>query len=320
MRGALRFALSALLLFAGRAVPAQPPATADRQPLTFGVDVDVVSVTAVVFDKGGHLVHGLGPQDVTLLEDGVAQEVSFFREASGSNDPAARIPLSVALVLDTSGSMGGPRKPTLPFLQEAVLSFVYKLEDVDQALVVSFSDTIKASADFTGDTERLELLVSGLQAWGGTSLRDAVHYSLERIESRPGRKALVVFSDGADTASTLDEKTVVDFARAVEATVYCIGFTGTGGRSSGLLRRISSETGGRYFTPDKVGELGKVFGEISAELRNHYLLSYTPKRPPDRSWRRIELRVLRPGLEVRVRKGYFAVPRRRAADREAPRG
>ncbi len=323
---ALRLALPALLLLllGARATSAQAPEPAapgqERAPLTLEVEVDVVSVTAVVFDKSGRLVRGLGPQDVRLLEDGVEQQVSYFREASSEGDPAARIPLSVALVIDTSGSMGGPRNQILRFLQEAILSFVHKLEEVDQALVVSFNETVKGSSEFTGDSERLELFVDGLQAWGGTSLYDAVHYSLERIESRPGRKALVVFSDGADTTSTLDAQTVVDYARAVEATVYAIGFSGTQGSARGFLRRITSETGGRHYAPDKVGELARVFSEISQELKSHYLLAYTPKRAADRTWRRIELKLRRPGLEVRVRKGYFAVPRRRAEAREAPRG
>lgn len=322
-RAALCLALPTLLLLGTRAAPAQAPEQAapqERAPLTLEVDVDVVSVTAVVFDKSGRLVPGLGPQDVRLLEDGVEQEVSYFREASSQGDAAARIPLSVALVIDTSGSMGGPRNQILRFLQQAILSFVYKLEEVDQALVVSFNETVKASSEFTGDSERLERFVDGLQAWGGTSLYDAVHYSLERIEDRPGRKALVVFSDGADTTSALDATTVVDYARAVEATVYAIGFSGTHGSARGFLSRIARETGGRHFTPDKVGELSKVFSEISQELKNHYLLAYTPKRPADRTWRRIELEPKRPGLEVRVRKGYFAVPRRRTRNREAPRG
>ena len=318
---AFRLALPALLLVAARAAVAEAPARAaegqERQPFTVEMEVDVVSVTAVVFDKGGHLVHGLGPKDVELLEDGVAQELSLFREVSSEGDPAARVPLSVALVLDTSGSMS----QSLHFLQEALLSFVYNLEDVDQALVVSFNDTVKGSADFTGDTDRLERFVDGLQAWGGTSLYDAVHYSLERIKDRSGRKALIIFSDGADTTSSLGERTVVDYARAVEATVYCIGFTSRDGTSSrGFLRRIASETGGQFFAPGKVGDLAKVFSEISEELKNNYLLAYAPKRAADRTWRRIELKVKRPGAEVRLRKGYFAVPRRRATDREAPRG
>jgi Ca-activated chloride channel family protein len=279
-----------------------------RPQLSFETNVDVVSVTAVVFDKKGQLVRGLGPQDVDLLEDGVPQQVSYFKEASAGRDPAARVPLSVVLVLDTSGSM----KDRLHFLQEAVLNFVYKLEEVDQALVVSFNESVKGSAEFTGDTERLELFVDGLQAWGGTSLYDAIHYSLGRIKDQPGRKALIVFTDGEDTTSSLKETEVVDYARSVEATVHCIGFQGTQGGSGRFLRRIAAETGGQYFAPDKVAELIKVFGEISNELKNHYLLSYAPTHGPDGSWRRITLKVRRPGCEVRVRKGYFAVQRRRA--------
>jgi VWFA-related protein len=303
--------LAVLLLTQGPA-PAQtaPAQEAQRPPLRLEVGVEVVSVTAVVFDKGGKILHGLGPQDVELLEDGVKQEVTYFREASSQGDAQERVPLSVVLVLDNSGSM----KESLHFLQEAVLNFVYKLEEVDQALLVSFNESVKGSAEFTGDTDRLERFVDGMQAWGGTSLYDAIHYSLERIKDQPGRKALVVFTDGADTTSSMEDKQVVDYARSVEATVYCIGFKGMGmgGPPRGFLRRIASETGGEYFTPDKVGDLIKVFNEIANELKNHYLLAYTPKRAADGTWRQIELKVNRPGAEVRVRKGYFSVTRRRS--------
>ena len=291
--------------------PAGPPPPA--KPFTLEVEVDVVSVTAVIFDKSGKFVRGLGPKDVALFENGVRQDVSYFREASSQGEDAERVPLSVVLVLDTSGSMA----PNLHFLQEAVLSFVYKLEDVDTALVVSFNESVKGSAEFTGDTDRLERFVEGLQAWGGTSLYDAIHYSLGRIKDQPGRKAVIVFSDGADTTSTMEDREVVDYARATEATVYCIGFKGSGMMASsprGFLRKIASETGGQFFAPDKVGELIKVFNEISEELKNHYLLAYTSKQPADGTWREIALKVDRPGAEVRVRKGYFALKRRRATD------
>jgi VWFA-related protein len=108
----------------------------------------------------------------------------------------------------------------------------------------------------------------------------------------------------------------VDYARAVEATVYSIGFKGSGRMASsprGFLRKIATETGGQFFAPDKVGELIKVFNEISEELKNHYLLAYAPTRAADGTWREITLKVNRPGAEVRVRKGYFALKRRRAA-------
>jgi VWFA-related protein len=281
-----------------------PPQVVPK-PFTLEVDVDVVSVTAVVFDKAGRPVRGLGTKDVELLESGVKQEVSYFREASSLGDPSERVPLSIILVLDTSGSM----RDNMRFLQESVLNFVYRLEEVDSALVVSFNESVKGSAEFTGDIDRLERFVEGLQAWGGTSLNDAIHYSLGRIKDAPGRKALIVFSDGDDTTSQLAEKDVVDYARAVEATVYSIGFKGPGSR--GFLRKLANETGGQYYAPDKVSELIKVFNEISNELKNHYLLAYTPTKEPDGSWRAISLTVNRADAEVRVRKGYFAVKRSR---------
>lgn len=277
-------------------------------PLRIEVDVDVVSVAAVVQDQAGRFVRGLTPPDVEIYEDGVRQEVSYFREASHGAE--ARIPLSVVLVLDSSGSM----RKNLGFLQEAAAAFLRKLEDGDQAMVVQFNESVKGSAEFTGDGERLEQFVEAVQAWGGTALYDAVHYALNRIRDRPGRKAVVVFSDGADNTSSHKEQEVVDYARAVEATVYCIGIRGEGGlwaRSPrGFLRKIASESGGAFFFPERVGELMKVFGEISGELNNHYLLGYAPKRPPDGSWREIQVKLKRKDAEVRVRKGYFAVKRR----------
>ena len=276
------------------------------QTLVLEVEVEVVSVTAVVHDKGGHFVSGLGPADIELLEDGVPQEVTYFREASADKG-ADKIPLSVVMVLDASGSM----HKNMHFLQEAAINFVRKLEDVDTALVVQFNESIKGSADFTGDIDRLEEFVDALQAWGGTSLNDAIHYSLNRIRTQRGRKAVIVFSDGADTTSQMKEQEVIDYARAVEASVYSIGIRGEGpgGSARGFLRRISRETGGEFFFPERVGDLNKVFTAISEELHQHYLLAYTPKRGPDGTFRTITLRTKRKDLEVRVRKGYFALKR-----------
>jgi Ca-activated chloride channel family protein len=279
-------------------------AQGSRPPETFGVDLDVVSVTAVIHDKAGNAVRGLGPGDVELFEDGVPQTLSYFQEAGG---PGAKIPLSVVMVLDTSGSM----RSNLRFLREAGINFVRKLENVDTLMVVDFNETVRGSAEFTGDVDHLERFIEGLDAWGGTSLYDALHYALERVRDRPGRKAVVVFSDGADTTSSLRGKEVTEFARAVEATIYCIGISGEGGTPRGFLKRIAAESGGRFFQPGKVGDLLTVFGEISAELHSHYAMGYTPLRSPDGTWRRIELRVRRPNVDVRVRQGYLAVKRRR---------
>jgi VWFA-related protein len=257
VRNALRVLCAAGALSQLPAIaPAQTPAPPPPKPFTFEVAVDVVSVTVVVYDKAGRFIHGLGPSDITVLEDGVPQEVSYFKEAKGGEE---KIPLSVVLVLDASGSM----KQNMSFLQEAAGGFVRKLEDIDSALVVSFNESIKGSAEFTGDDERLEQFVESLQAWGGTSLYDAIQYSLDRIKGQAGRKALVVFSDGDDTTSSMKESDVVDVARSVEATIYTIGIQGGGpggGAPRGFLKKIATETGGEFFFPDRVGDLLRVFG------------------------------------------------------------
>jgi VWFA-related protein len=208
------------------------------------------------------------------------------------------------------------------FLQEAALSLLHKLDEGDRALVINFNESVKGSAEFTGDIARLEQFVEGLQAWGGTSLYDAVHYGLNRVRDQPGRKALIVFSDGADTTSSLQEQEVIDYARAVEATVYCVGIRGESGLFArgprGFLRKVAKETGGTYYFPDKVGDLLRTFNEIANELQHHYLLAYTPKRAPDGTWRTIDVKVKRADTELRVRKGYFAMKRTRAAQKPDP--
>jgi Ca-activated chloride channel family protein len=308
LRPAARAAAAIVALFA-TAAAAQAPAPTPT-PLTLGIEVDVVSLTAVIHDRAGRFVKGLGPADVTVLEDGVRQEVTYFREASAAAAAGERIPLSVVLVLDTSGSMGR----NLSFLQEAASSFLAKLEPGDRALVVQFNETVKSSVDFTEDLDRLENFVDSLQSWGATSLYDAIQYALVRVRDESGRKAVVVFSDGADTSSQADEDDVVALARAVEATVYSVGIRSGAGLQArsprGFLRKIARETGGLFFFPERVGDLIKTFAAISAELKAHYLLAYSPTKAPDSLFREITLKVARPDVEVRVRKGYFAVRKR----------
>jgi VWFA-related protein len=206
-------------------------------------------------------------------------------------------------------------KANMRFLQEAAITFVHKLEDVDKALVVDFNSGVRGSAEFTEDADRLEQFVEALQPWGGTSLYDAIHYGLNRIRDQPGRKAVIVFSDGDDTTSSLGEKDVIDYARAVEATVYSVGIRGGAGLMDrgprGFLRKIARETGGSYFFPERVGDLIRIFSGISDELHNHYLLGYSPQRPPDGTWREIEVHLSRKDAQLRVRKGYFAIKRKR---------
>lgn len=282
------------------ATPRQSPAPTPP-PLVISAEVEVVSVPTLIFDRAGRFIEDLKKEDVTILEDGVPQEISFLGRSTGDD----RIPLAVALALDTSGSM----QDNIAFLREAATFFTGKLEEGDQALIVQFNETVKSSAEFTEDTDRLDSFVGGLRAWGGTSLFDAIHYGLERLRDRPGRKALIVFSDGEDTTSIVQKESVIAMARAVEASVYAVG---VGNPPKGFLKQISQDTGGAFYFPDKVGELIEVFDTIAKELRNNYLIAYSPKRNADNTYRKIEVRVSRPGASVRVRPGYFAQKKRRS--------
>ena len=178
--------------------------------------------------------------------------------------------------------------------------------------MVQFNESVKGSAEFTGDIDRLEQFVEALQAWGGTSLYDAIHYGLNRVRDQPGRKAVMVFSDGADTTSSMQEQEVVDYARAVEATVYSV-------RHPGRVRAARPQPAGLP-AQDRAGDGRRVLlpgqgGRPDQGLRRRSPTSCTtttcwPTRPSGARRdlaRRSRCGSKRKDAEVRVRKGYFAV-------------
>jgi Ca-activated chloride channel homolog len=298
--------LGAALATAARASspPSAPPAQ-DRQqppPLVIGAEVEVVSVPVLVFDKSGRFVADLKKEDFQIYEDGVLQEITYLATSTGED----KIPLNIALTLDTSGSM----RPSIDFLKEAATYFTGKLEPTDQALVVSFNESVKSSSEFTDDSDRLDTFITGLQVWGGTALYDSVLYSLDRLRDRPGRKALVLLSDGDDTASTADKSQVVALARSLEVSIYSVGIQGFD-TPRGFLKGLAEDTGGAYYFPNKTNELIKVFEAISKDLKNNYLVAYSPQRAADNTYRKIEVKIKRPEVKVRVRPGYMAARKRR---------
>jgi VWFA-related protein len=177
--------------------------------------------------------------------------------------------------------------------------------------VVQFNESVKSSAEFTGDVDRMDSFINGLQVWGGTALYDAVLYSLDRLRDRPGRKALILLSDGDDNgASSASKGGVTAMARSLEVSIYAVGIQGFD-TPKGFLKNLAEDTGGAYYFPSKVGELIKVFEAISKDLKNNYLIAYSPMRPADNTYRKIEVKIARPEVTVRVRPGYMAAKRRR---------
>jgi VWFA-related protein len=297
---AISVALAAALVSTG----ASPPQNQQRPPLIIGAEVEVVSVPVLAFDKGGRFVSDLKKEEIRIFEDGVLQDITYLGLSTGED----RIPLSIALTLDTSGSM----QPSIDFLKEAATYFTGKLEASDQALVVQFNESVKSSAEFTSDVDRMDSFINGLQVWGGTALYDAVLYSLDRLRDRPGRKALILLSDGDDNgASSASKDQVTAMARSLEVSIYSVGIQGFD-TPKGFLKNLAQDTGGAYYFPSKVGELIQVFEAISKDLKNNYLIAYSPKRAADNTYRKIEIKIARPEVTVRVRPGYMATKKRRS--------
>ncbi len=285
------------------AARAQDP---QRPPIIIGAEVEIVSVPVMIFDKAGRFVADLKKEDIQLFEDGVRQEITYLASSKGEE----RIPLSIALTLDTSGSM----RDSIAFLKEAATYFTGKLEATDQALVVQFNESVKSSSEFTDDMDRLDSFINGMQVWGGTALYDGVMYGLDRLRTRPGRKALILLSDGDDTASSAGKGQVTALAKSLEVSVYAVGIQGFD-TPRGFLKDLAQDTGGLYFFPNKVNELIKVFEAIAKDLKNNYLVAYSPKRAADNTYRKIEVRVAnRPEVTVRVRPGYMAARKRRSRE------
>jgi Ca-activated chloride channel family protein len=261
------------------------------------VDVEVVQVTTTVIDGNGRFVKGLTRDQFRVQEDGVAQRLTAF---SGENTP-----LELVVAVDVSDSM----RAAMPTLRAAVRAFLSALRPSDQVSLVAFNDNIFTLARRSTDPATRLKAVERLQPWGGTALYDAILTSLNAVGKQPGRRALVVFTDGEDQNSAASMKRVENRLETSDATIYTIGL----GRSvrdhtlAGILDHMAELSGGRAFLIDDASELDRVFGNIVEELSNQYLLSYASSNEKrDGSWRRIQVDVTNKAYRVRHRQGYRA--------------
>ena len=269
-----------------------------RIDLSFSVRVNRVLLNAAVLDREDHFVLGLGARDLIVLEEGKERPIIDFSLETR--------PLSVALLMDTSGSM----QEKIRTAQQAAGAFVDSLGEQDQAMVIDFSDSVFLLQDLTSDRRALRTAIEGTTAIGSTAIFDAVHAALRKMRTFEGRKAIVLLSDGGDTSSQFTRQRVVEEAKAADVTIYSIGL-GTGDfdlGSKSLLKELSETTGGRALFPSDVAELAGSYRTITEDLRNQYYITYeSPNEAFDGRWISIEIRARQPGLHVRARKGYFAI-------------
>jgi Ca-activated chloride channel family protein len=280
-------------------------AAAFAQETVFKVDVRLVRLTATVKDLNGGAVGGLEKGDFTVLDNGVPQTISVFERHTSQ-------PLSVAILLDASGSTGKEMKYQTDAVNRFTRALFKEGNPKDTAALLTFNWQVQELVSFTRNASRFESATRRLRGEAGTSLYDAIYLGAERIEDRDGRRVLIVVTDGADTVSSKNYHEALRAAHDADAVVYGIltlPITNDAGRhvaGEHALTGIARSTGGKMFTPG-MNALDLAFDEILRDLRTQYLLGFYPKEVPltKDPFHRIEIRTSRPELRVVSRTGYY---------------
>jgi Ca-activated chloride channel family protein len=293
------------------------------------VDVRLVNVVATVTDTRGRNISNLTANDFILEEDGKPQEITHFSQDQN-------VPVSVGVLLDTSGSMDRKIRTAV----EAVERFSRRIHQNDEIFLITFSGHPVLRQDFTDDREKLSQALRHINATGGTALYDALTEGLTKIrEGRHSKRAILLITDGQDTASAAKLNDVLETVRESDLLIYPIGIStltyakgpgvsGVPGLSAllpggpqgpqtkrdevdlNILRTFAENSGGRAFLLaesliNRGGQIEKVLDAIADELRSQYTLGFYPSRPDDGRYHSLRVRT-RSGNAVRARRGYVA--------------
>jgi Ca-activated chloride channel family protein len=248
-------------------------------------------------DKDGNIVTDLSRDDFKIYEDGDEQKVLDFHSEER--------PIKMAILIDTSGSM----VDKISEVHDAAGAFVENLRDIDEALVIDFDENVFLIQELTNDVDALKEAITSTEPLGGTSLYDALHAAYRKIGTFDGRKVIVVLSDGEDTLSQFGFERILQEARSNSTMIYTIGLGIEGGAPRrDVLKDFSSSTGGEFYYVKKKGTLGVAYERIAEELGKQYYLTYsTSNEDWNGKWIKLKVESLREGVEIRARKGYFAV-------------
>jgi len=290
------FALSALVVFA-------------QEPVTLRSDTTLVLIPVAVTDKLNRFVVGLGKENFKLYEDGKEQKITEF---SGEDAP-----LSIGILVDTSGSMD----MKLSRSRAAAREFLKTMNDQDEGFLIEFNDGVEMMHGFTNQFKELDENLDHLQPKGLTALFDALHTGLREMhKARNPRKALLLISDGGDNHSRFTGADIAGVVRDADVQIYAIGvfepdfkIGRTKEEKSGpeLLSEIATQTGGRAYPARSLNDLPALAGKVGIELRNQYVLGYSPSnKERDGSYRKVQVKVTAPpglpALQANWRLGYTA--------------
>ncbi len=289
----------------------RPPAAEEAGPRSANirVDTELVLIPVTVTDPLNRFVTGLEKDHFKLFEDKVEQKITHF----ASEDA----PLSVGFVFDVSGSMGAKLRKS----REAAAQFLKTANPEDEFFLVQFSERPELTVGFTHESEEIQNRLAFTQSKGRTALLDAVYLALHEMKkARNPRKALLIISDGGDNSSRYTESEIKNLVREADVQIYAIGIfepIASRGRTAeelagpSLLSEIAEQTGGRHFPVENVNELPDIAAKIGIELRNQYVLGYSPSnQQKDGKYRRVQVKLVQPKglppLRAFWRLGYYA--------------
>ncbi len=283
-------------------------------PATFKSGIDLVALNVVVVNKQQQFVSGLTSDNFAVYEDGVQQQLSFFT--------ADELPLDLAILLDTSGSM----YDKLPTAQQAAVGCISALRPADRLLVIDIKDSSTVLAPLSHDLKAAKEAILGTSAEGSTAIYNGLYVTLKEMakkrstETDMRRQAVVLLSDGDDTSSLVSYDDVMDLAKRSGISIYTIMLSSAldvqanrrrdpvASRSEYGMKQLAQETGARSFPASQIGDLANVYKLIGQELSSQYALGYTSTNPRrDGAYRRVVVRIVdRENVQPRTRAGYLA--------------
>ncbi|HEX3682039.1 MAG TPA: VWA domain-containing protein [Bryobacteraceae bacterium] len=287
---------------------AQPPQPqrAPGEPPVFSVKVNLVRLLVSVHDQYGGLETNLSKQDFQVFDTGALQDIAVFERNTS-------LPLSVAILIDTSGST----QIDLHYEVDSVLKFIPALVGAgnpeDSFALFSFNYRTNLEADFSRNPRRAERALHSLHGEGGTSLYDAIYLASDVLLGREGRHVMVIVTDGGDTTSYKRYDDALAAAQRADVVLYpvvVVPIEGDAGRNTGgehALATLAASTGGRIFNPDGFDQLDQAFAEILQELRTQYMLGFYPRGVPEhpRQFHPVRVKIQDPSLRVTARSGYY---------------
>jgi Ca-activated chloride channel family protein len=273
---------------------------------TFKVDVKLVRLLVSVKDARGELVGSLEKPNFTVFDSGVKQEVAVFEHHT-------EVPLSVALMIDTSGSTATNLRYETTSLEKFLRALLREGNPDDTAALYAFNDQVTRLNSFTRREQRLLDSFKELRGSAGTSLYDAVHLASRDLNTREGRHVIVAVTDGGDTTSVKKYAEAFESAQNADAIIYpilVVPITNDAGRNLGgerALETLATGTGGRVFQPMGASELDEAFTQILRDLRTQYLVAYYPRNLPADAPRfhKVQVELSPKDLRATTRTGYY---------------